>query len=191
MRLTSRLSAVAALALAVACARAGRAPAPAAPTSSATPASATPMVASVSGASAAAVVDGRAVFAQVCAACHSVQPPPVKAPPMSHVARHYRDRFTTESASVAAIVAWVRAPSAERSVLPAHARERFGVMPPLALPDAQLHAVARYVWTLGDGATGMGGRCAMGGHQGGACCCSDTTAGMAGGAHHHGPPPPR
>jgi cytochrome c len=101
---------------------------------------------------------GEQLFQRVCSACHSLEAPPRAAPPMTHVARHYRQAFADPADGMAHIVEFVRAPSADRSVLPAHARERWGLMPPLSLPDAELEAVARYVWQLPEPKRGMGGR---------------------------------
>lgn len=101
------------------------------------------------GAAAAAVTDGRQVFENVCATCHSIEPPAVAAPPMSHVVRHYREVIADDAEGVVRIAEWIRAPHAERSLMPAHAIERWGIMAPLTLPEDQRMAVAAYVWTLG------------------------------------------
>ncbi|HET9064196.1 MAG TPA: hypothetical protein VFN22_00045 [Gemmatimonadales bacterium] len=97
------------------------------------------------------VIDGKLVFATTCAACHSLMPPMTLAPPMVMVARHYREKFTSDSAGIGAIARFVIDPDSSRSALPAHAIERFGLMPkqPTVSP-AQAHAVARYVWNLSD-----------------------------------------
>jgi cytochrome c len=100
---------------------------------------------------------GEQLFQRVCSACHSLEGPPQMAPPMTHVARHYRQAFGDRERGTAHMVAFVREPSAERSVLPAHARERWGLMPPLPLPEAELRAVAEYVWQLPEPGGGMGG----------------------------------
>lgn len=92
---------------------------------------------------------GELTFRVVCAACHTLNPPYEKAPPMTHVARHYRQAFATEAEGVEAIVQWVMKPEAARSKMPAHAIERFGLMPAFPLPEAQLREVASYVWSLG------------------------------------------
>ena len=95
--------------------------------------------------------EGRAIFEMVCTMCHSVQPPPKSAPPMSHAAAYYVRKHVIADSAAAALVAYLKAPAPETSVLPAHAIERFGLMPSLAhLSDQQLHAVARYVMTLAD-----------------------------------------
>jgi cytochrome c len=95
--------------------------------------------------------DGAQLFELVCAMCHSVQPPAKAAPPMSHAASYYVRKHKDPAAAVAAMVAYLKEPAAEQSALPAHAIERFGLMPSQRhLPDAQLQAVARYVLTLAD-----------------------------------------
>jgi cytochrome c len=107
---------------------------------------------------------GEATYRAVCSACHTIDAPPSAAPPMSHVARHYRDAIPDTDAAVARIAAFVRDPAAERSVLPAHAVERWGLMPPLDLPEEQLRAVAAYVLSLPEDA-GMDRQPHGGGHR--------------------------
>jgi cytochrome c len=121
---------------------------------------------------------GEQVFQRVCSACHSLEAPPRAAPPMTHVARHYRQAFADPADGVTRMVEFLRAPSAEESVLPAHARERWGLMPPQPLPEAELAAVARYVWQLPEPQRGMG-RQGMGGSGMGGC-------GMGGRRHRQG-----
>lgn len=94
-------------------------------------------------------IDGKTTFDAVCASCHSIDPPHKTAPPMSHIVRRYRTAFSSDSAGIDAIVRWVQAPARERSQMPAHAVEMFGLMPAFPLPEAQLRDVARYAWTLG------------------------------------------
>jgi len=102
--------------------------------------------------------DGKAIFELVCAMCHTLEPPPNLAPPISHAAAYYFHRFETEDEAVAAMVAFMREPSEAASLLPARAIERFGVMPPQAhLSQEQLEAVARYSLTLADTTHGRGG----------------------------------
>jgi cytochrome c len=106
---------------------------------------------------------GRRVVTSVCAGCHTEQPPPKAAPPLAMVARHYLRATRDSSAAVDRMIAWVRAPSAERSLLPRMAVDRFGLMPPLALPDSTLRAAAAYVLSLG---RAHGGAHAMHGSHG-------------------------
>lgn len=95
-----------------------------------------------------AVPDGKTTFEVVCAACHSINPPHKLAPPISHVARYYKRHFATEPEFVEAVVQWVINPQKERSKMPAHVIENFGIMAAFPLPEAQLREVAKYVYTL-------------------------------------------
>jgi cytochrome c len=100
---------------------------------------------------------GREVFDRACAACHTVEPPPRLAPPMSHVAAHYRQAFADPEAGVAHIAGFVQSPTRETTRLPARATERWGLMPPVVLPEAEREAVALYVWHLAETAAPRGG----------------------------------
>lgn len=98
----------------------------------------------------ATLAEGKRVYDNVCATCHTIVPPATLAPPMAHIVRHYRQVLPNDQAVAARIVEFVRNPSVERSLMPEHARERFGLMPAQQLPDNQLRAVAAYVLTLRD-----------------------------------------
>jgi mono/diheme cytochrome c family protein len=93
--------------------------------------------------------EGERIFKEICSVCHTMDPPPNLAPPMSHVARHLRQEFDTEDAAVAHVVEYLPAPARERSILPDMPHERFGLMAPQPLPAELLEAVGRYVWFLG------------------------------------------
>jgi mono/diheme cytochrome c family protein len=93
-------------------------------------------------------IDGATVFKTTCATCHSITPPYKAAPPMTHVVRHYTNAGLSEDSVVTRIAAWIAAPSKEGALMPAHAIERFGLMPAQDLPLPQRLAVARYVLTL-------------------------------------------
>jgi mono/diheme cytochrome c family protein len=98
-----------------------------------------------------AAPDGRQIFELVCAMCHSVNPPPKAAPPISHAVAFYLLKHGTVDSAATAMVAYLKQPEAERSLIPAMAVERFGLMPSQGhLSDAQLQAVARYALTLVD-----------------------------------------
>jgi mono/diheme cytochrome c family protein len=101
--------------------------------------------------------EGKAIFDEVCSACHTVEPPPKLAPPMRMVSMHLRQTFETEAEGVAHILSYAPAPEAGKSILPPHAVERFGLMAPQPLPPETLEKVARYVWSLGEGMSEMGG----------------------------------
>lgn len=135
---------------------------------------------------------GRSIFEQTCATCHSVAPPPLAAPPMSHVARHYLDAEPDAEAAAHRITAWIAAPSAQKSALPAHAIERWGLMPPQLLPERDRRAVAAYVLTLADQHAGMGvGDSAGHGGMGmGGGTRHGAGMGMGAGAQHRNGPQP-
>jgi mono/diheme cytochrome c family protein len=106
----------------------------------------------------AAPADGAQIFGLVCAMCHSVNPPPKAAPPISHAVAYYLRKHESADSALAALVAYLRKPEAERSVMPPMAIERFGLMPSQGhLSDAQLLAVARYALSLADSAHVAGG----------------------------------
>lgn len=90
---------------------------------------------------------------------------------MAMVIRHYRQALSTEDSVRTAIMEYVRKPSAEASLLPAHAIERFGLMPAQPqLTDGQLSQIIDYVLTLEPqmqgGMQGMQGQGMQGGMQG-------------------------
>ncbi|MHB1329369.1 MAG: c-type cytochrome [Gemmatimonadales bacterium] len=92
--------------------------------------------------------EGQQIFQTVCAMCHSVTPPPKLAPPISHAAAYYVRRYADP---LPPLLAYLKEPAAERSAMPPHVIERFGIMPPQShLSEAQLTAVARYILTLAD-----------------------------------------
>ena len=93
--------------------------------------------------------EGQRLFDEVCTQCHTLEPPPNLAPPMRMVAMHLRQAFDSQEAAVDHVVSYAPAPDAERSILPSHAVERFGLMPPQPLRPDQLEKVATYVWSLG------------------------------------------
>lgn len=96
----------------------------------------------------AAPMEGETLFQVNCASCHSVQAPPMLAPPMSHVARHYREALPDREAFVERIVAWVVDPSPDLSLMPERAVQRFGLMPAQIVAEAELAAIAEYIYTL-------------------------------------------
>jgi len=95
---------------------------------------------------------GAEVYAEVCSDCHTLQPPPNLAPPITHVARHVRDEVEDRDAFLAHVVAYLPAPSEAASLLPARAVERFELMPPQNLPEERLRAVAAWLWVMADSA---------------------------------------
>lgn len=101
---------------------------------------------------------GKRTVETVCGTCHSVEPPHRNAPPFAMIAMHYAMATRDSAEAIERIVRWVREPAVERSLLPPHAIERFGLMPPLPLPEAELRNAAAYVMTLGGHGMGRMGR---------------------------------
>ncbi|NHQ60416.1 cytochrome c [Chlorobium sp. BLA1] len=103
----------------------------------------------------AATLSGEAIFNRNCSVCHSVAPPPKSAPPIIPLSNRYHLQFHTKKEGVNHIVAYLKAPSKAKAVDP-QAITRFGLMPPLRLPDAELSAVAEWVWDQYNPNMGMG-----------------------------------
>lgn len=110
-----------------------------------------------------ALARGEELFEAVCAQCHSMQPPPKQAPPMAMVVRHYRQALESDVEVRDRMIRWIAEPAPERSALPAHAIDRFGMMPPHPLPEADRAAVVDYLLsTVTADGTAMGGGLGMG-----------------------------
>lgn len=94
------------------------------------------------------VFAGEEPFEQICMACHRVGDrthDQLMAPPMMGVQKHYREAYTNQTEFVYAVVSWLQNPDADKSRLP-NAVKRFGLMPPMPLPEKQLHAIATYLY---------------------------------------------
>jgi len=105
------------------------------------------------------LAEGRQVVRTLCVACHSEQPPAKLAPPLAHISRRYRMVLGNRDSAIVRMTAWVQAPTKERALMPSMAIERFGLMAPFPIPEAQRRAAAAYVWSLSEGADStMNGR---------------------------------
>jgi hypothetical protein len=67
---------------------------------------------------------------------------------MRRIVGHYLAFYGDTASARAALIEWVRNPAEERSALPPHAIERFGLMPPQGLGDEDLARVADYLLSL-------------------------------------------
>ena len=114
---------------------------------------------------AARLARGRQTVQTVCASCHSEAPPAKTAPPFRMIAMHYRRGTADSLAAAAAIVAWVRAPAVERSLLPPMVIRRFGLMPALPLAEGNLGDAALYILSLHEGAAMRGPGATSGGRM--------------------------
>lgn len=82
-----------------------------------------------------------------CYSCHRPQggPDDRLAPPMIAVKEHYLRHYEDKAAFVAAMVAFVQAPSREKAHMPG-AVEKFGLMPAMPLGEEKLAALAGYIY---------------------------------------------
>lgn len=109
-----------------------------------------------------------------CLACHGdgIAGQARLAPPFMMVKMHYQS--LDKDTFIKTVSSWVKTPDAHRSKMPGAIR-RFGVMPALPLPDAQLAAIAKHLYETDFEMPGHGGK-GMGQGQGGGCCNSETAA---------------
>lgn len=120
--------------------------------------------------SATTVPDGKALFERNCSVCHSVNPPPKSAPPIVPIASAYHRQFPSKAAGVSHMAAFMKTPSKASSKVDPEAITRFGLMPPMALGDAELKAVAAWVWDQYNPNMGKGPGSGAGAGQGGSNC---------------------
>jgi len=89
---------------------------------------------------------GEELWQTRCALCHPLYPPPTKAPPGMGIVMHYSATHPGREDFAQAVARWVAAPSKERSAMPAHAIERFGLMPPFPYAEDEVKEIARWLW---------------------------------------------
>ncbi len=92
------------------------------------------------------VAQGEAVFTRVCFDCHNAtEPTPdMIAPPIFAAKNHYAG-FAARADFVAAVSAFLLDPKDETALMPG-AIEKFGLMPPPDLTEAEAVAVAEYLY---------------------------------------------
>ena len=100
-------------------------------------------------------LDGQAIFNKNCSVCHAVNPPPKTAPPIIPLASRYHQAFKTKQEGVKHIATYLKSPKKQNAIYQ-QAITRFGVMPTIALPEAELNAVAEWVWDQYNPNMGMG-----------------------------------
>lgn len=112
--------------------------------------------------------------AALCLICHGNFVPgqgPL-APPFVMVKSHYGS--LDEETFIKTVVSWVKEPDKQKSRMPG-AINRFGIMPPLGYPDAQVETIARHIYQSDFPMRGRGGNQSMRG-QAAADCEPGTTA---------------
>ena len=90
---------------------------------------------------------GKSKFELICMACHKYEHGPnMLAPPAFAIQMHYEGRYgDDENAFRKAIVDWAKSPDEKKALMPGAIR-KFKLMPPLPLPDADLDAIAAYLF---------------------------------------------
>lgn len=96
----------------------------------------------------AEIARGQAVYQVSCSECHTIQPPPLTAPPLADIARRYHELFTDREDALQHLIAYTRSPDLANAKLEQRHLDEWGVMPGVNLPENDLHAVARWVWEL-------------------------------------------
>ena len=107
----------------------------------------------------AALKEGEAIYRKSCQSCHSLSPPAKSAPSIIALASQYRARYSKKAGAVADMASFMKAPAVEKSILGAGTFERFGLMPPVTLPDDELEKVAGWLWEQYDPDFEGGGDC--------------------------------
>ncbi|CAG5083867.1 c-type heme family protein [Parvicella tangerina] len=92
-------------------------------------------------------LDGAKLVQQKCNSCHNPDTPPGSrlAPPFFAIQKHYKKGYGSKEDFIAAVEAFVLNPS-EDKVLMKGAVKKFGVMPKMEFDQAELHAIAAYIY---------------------------------------------
>lgn len=125
------------------------APAPDANATVAPPA--TPPAAPGDSLDAALLARGRGVYDAICSECHAIEPPPITAPTLREIVDRYHEDYLDSTQALEHLADYISEPAPAKSHLPQVMIDEWGVMPPQALPDADLAAVAYFIWHLPDG----------------------------------------
>ena len=89
---------------------------------------------------------GRELFTSYCSDCHSIEPPPLGAPPVRGIVMNYRRHYSSADSFAAAVTRFVKDEKKE-SPLITHAVTKFGKMPPLQFPEKDVHEIALWMWS--------------------------------------------
>ncbi len=95
------------------------------------------------------ISQGESLYKANCAACHGVtggmDMSKRIAPPIIAVRMHYLQSYSDELSFVDAVSSWVANPQEENTQMPGAVR-RFGLMPKMDIPMADLEKIALYVY---------------------------------------------
>ena len=88
---------------------------------------------------------GEKVYKSSCVACHVSEGRPTIAPPIFAVKNHVIAAYPERDEFIKRVVGWVKSPNADEALMPG-AIGKFGLMPALPMNDADLQAVAGYLY---------------------------------------------
>lgn len=88
---------------------------------------------------------GEKVYKTSCMVCHVSEGRPSIAPPVFAVKNHVLAEYPERDEFIERVVGWVKAPNADGALMPGAIR-KFGLMPAITLNDADLQAVAEYLY---------------------------------------------
>lgn len=91
------------------------------------------------------VRSGKQVYESLCMACHSIEGPATVAPPIFAVKNHVVQVYPERDDFIKRVVEWVKAPDVDDPLMPGAVR-KFGLMPAMPLADAELTAVAEFLY---------------------------------------------
>ncbi|TCD48959.1 c-type cytochrome [Chlorobium sp. N1] len=94
----------------------------------------------------AAQSSGPELYRHHCSSCHTMTPPPEKAPPIVGLAHFYHKAFEKREDGVRHIMDFIASPEPGKSKLRAPAIPRFGLMPPVELTKEELRTVSEWLW---------------------------------------------
>jgi hypothetical protein len=80
--------------------------------------------------------------------CHSYDPPPKMAPPITNLARQYRAVVKDKKKAIARMVDFMKKPAKEKTIDP-KVFDKWALMLPMNLPDDELNAVSYWMWEIG------------------------------------------
>ena len=89
---------------------------------------------------------GELIYKRYCSSCHSLYPPPRKAPPLSMITYLIKREYPKKEDFVRFVVDYITDPSPSKGLLMPMAYRMWGVMPPIgrSLTEEQKRAVA--IW---------------------------------------------
>ena len=89
--------------------------------------------------------DGKALYGQLCASCHTPNASVKIAPPIFAVVDHVRQAYPQREDFIAQIIEWVDEPKEEVALMPGAIR-KFNLMPKLGYSQNDVKEIAEYLF---------------------------------------------